>query len=104
MVTVDGRSAERKREVDRVDESVEPSCVWEVWCSCGYSEMFRWKGDAREVFDAHTPVPSDGRRCGSAHLKAKHAYPRGGVDPEKTLPYDVSEDPNDLTDPDGVTD
>lgn len=63
----------------------EPDRVWEVSCSCGYCEKFRHKEDAQEVFDAHGQNWDD-PRCGSGEMKAMHAYPEGGVDPEKTLP------------------
>jgi len=68
-------------------EQEEPDRVWKVTCSCGYSERFRWEEDARKVFMAHSSL--DGHpQCGSSEMKAEHAYSKGGVDPELTLPID----------------
>jgi hypothetical protein len=66
----------------------EPARVFHVTCDCGYSERFRHRADARAVLDAHA-TNWDEPRCRSAALKAKHAYPKGGVDPETTLPTDM---------------
>lgn len=79
-------------------EHDEPARVWEVSCTCGYEEMFRHEEDAREVFDAHSTNWGE-PRCGSASMEAMHAYPKGGVDPEETMPYDYDEDPLGLTEP-----
>lgn len=72
-------------------EQEEPARVWEVSCTCGYSEKFRHRQDAREVYDYHggqTASPF----CGAASMEGMHAYPKGGVDPEKTLPAKVRSD------------
>jgi|GEM_PF-5828776 len=70
----------------RTAQEQEPNRVWQVSCRCGYEEKFRHKEDAQEAFQAHrTPL------CGGGSLKAMHAYSKGGVDPEKTLPKVVRE-------------
>ena len=82
---------------DGTDRS-EPARVWEVSCSCGYSEKFRHEEDAYEVFEAHS-TNWDDKRCGSGQIEAMHAYPKGGVDHEKTPPEARMADLSEYTEP-----
>lgn len=82
------------------DSQDEPNAVFHVKCGCGYSERFRWEEDARDVYEAHLKNLGN-TRCRNACIDAHQAYPKGGVGPEKTLPYDLDEDPDGLTEPGG---
>ena len=66
--------------------SEEPSSIWRVSCSCGYSERFRHKEDAKRVYDAHSSLDNQDLRCGGSMIEEKHAYPKGGVKVANTLP------------------